>query len=188
MTTIFFTADTHFGHVNIIRYCNRPWDNVDDMNEGLIRLWNETVGPDDVVYHLGDFAMGKIADTLPIVKRLNGTIRLVPGNHDRCWPGHGKKAEKWLGRYLEAGFFDITHPQIACGIWDLCHFPFAGDHTNKDRYADWRPTDRGYPLLHGHVHDKWKINGEQINVGCDVWDYRPVEYSELCDLYHNREV
>ena len=86
---LFFTADTHFCHANIIRYCNRPFDSIEEMNETLTANWNRVVGPDDTVYHLGDFGMGTalgpngepqtLAD---IAYRLNGQIHLIVGNHD----------------------------------------------------------------------------------------------------------
>ena len=55
---IFFTSDTHFDHKNILRFCNRPWETVEEMNQGLIDNWNSVVGPDDIVFHLGDVSFG----------------------------------------------------------------------------------------------------------------------------------
>lgn len=109
MGQVFFTSDHHFGHQNIISYCARPWDSVEEMTEGLVEAWNETVHPDDLVYYLGDFAMGRIDDTLPIVGRLNGTKLLVPGNHDRCWreTTAGAKLQRWTDAYHAAGFSSI---------------------------------------------------------------------------------
>ena len=79
---IYFTSDTHFGHARIIELCARPFANVDEMNEALIQKWNAVVGPDDVVYHLGDFFMGP-KETVLLRKRLNGKIVLIKGNHDK---------------------------------------------------------------------------------------------------------
>ena len=78
---IFFTADTHWGHRNIIRYCQRPFVDVEEMNEALITNWNNTVGKDDIVFHLGDFAMGGSAEWCRLLERLNGRIYLILGNH-----------------------------------------------------------------------------------------------------------
>ena len=78
---IFFTADTHWGHRNIIRYCQRPFADVDEMNEALITNWNSTIGKDDIVFHLGDFAMGGSAEWCRLLERLNGRIYLILGNH-----------------------------------------------------------------------------------------------------------
>jgi calcineurin-like phosphoesterase family protein len=175
---VFFTADQHFGHKNIIEFCARPFEDVDHMNAALQDNWNRTVHPDDTVFVLGDFAMGKIDRTLQIVRRLNGTKFLVAGNHDRCWSPL-RKSEQWAQTYLDAGFDDVINllPGTTLSVGeDLVanHFPYQGDSQEGDRYQEWRPRDTGAVLLHGHVHTAWKWCTRQINVGVDVWDYRPV--------------
>jgi calcineurin-like phosphoesterase family protein len=103
--TVFFTSDQHYGHTNIIRFCARPFADVSAMNEALIARHNAVVGPDDDVWHLGDFVFkGDVAATLV---RLNGRHRLVAGNHDRCHPCH-RKAAREARRYLAAGFVVTT--------------------------------------------------------------------------------
>src|ERR1700744_1409385 len=90
---IYFTSDTHFGHENIIRYSNRPFKDVEHMNEELVRRWNSRVGHTDIVYHLGDVALMKGADPDSILIRLNGIIHLCPGNHDsKKTMGHSRWA------------------------------------------------------------------------------------------------
>ena len=79
---VFFTSDTHFYHANIINFCGRPFKNVEVMNETLIANWNSVVGPDDIVFHLGDFCLGGSAEWTNILNRLNGKIYLIVGNHD----------------------------------------------------------------------------------------------------------
>lgn len=79
---ILFTADTHFGHRNIIRYCNRPFYSVEEMDETLINNWNKVVDKEDVVFHLGDFAVGGAALWSNLLQRLNGKVYLIMGNHD----------------------------------------------------------------------------------------------------------
>lgn len=79
---VFFTSDTHFYHGNIIRFCNRPFKDVEMMNETIIFNWNNTVGQDDIVFHLGDFCLGGSAEWTKILDRLNGKIYLIIGNHD----------------------------------------------------------------------------------------------------------
>jgi len=108
------------------------------------------------VWMLGDFAMGKIDDTLPLASELHGHKVLLAGNHDRCWAEHGRRANGWKQRYLD-----------------------SHDH---DRYAEQRPVDRGAWLLHGHVHERWQQRGRMINVGVDAWDYRPVSEATIRDL------
>jgi len=181
-----FTADQHFGHANIIEYSGRPFGNVDEMNRALIDRWNDVVADDDEVWMLGDFAMGKIDETLPLVAELSGRKVLLTGNHDRCWPGHGRRSEGWEQRYLDAGFDEIVHGTVTLSIGEHgalgCHFPYRGDSQDRDRFVDSRPTDRGRWLLHGHVHERWLQRGRMINVGVDAWNYRPVGDEDLTRL------
>jgi calcineurin-like phosphoesterase family protein len=183
-----FTADLHIGHANIIRYSGRPFADVDEMDEALVARWNAAVAPDDEVWVLGDVAMGRIAASLEHVGRLHGHKLLVPGNHDRCWPGHGPAAvERWEPAYRDAGF-TILPPEVRTTIGDVdvrcCHFPYEGDSHDVERYAAHRPHDDGSVLMHGHVHDRWRRRGRQINVGVDVWDQRPVAEAELVALVY----
>ncbi len=176
--TRWFTADLHLGHANIIRYCDRPWPDVDAMDRGLVERWNATVADDDEVWVLGDVAMGRIDDSLQLIGALHGTKLLVPGNHDRCWPGRGEAAAEWVGRYRDAGFAEILPEVVELTVGGIavraCHFPYWGDSHDDERFGSHRPVDDGRPLLHGHVHTKWRVEGHQVNVGCDVWDLRPV--------------
>ena len=90
---MFFTSDTHFNHTNIIRFCNRPFKDVSHMNETIIANWNRVVGPEDIVFHLGDFCLGGSAEWVNVLNRLNGKIYLMaahtmtPGSFsDTCIP------------------------------------------------------------------------------------------------------
>ncbi|MDQ6909338.1 MAG: metallophosphoesterase [Actinomycetota bacterium] len=176
--TTWFTADLHLGHANIIRYCNRPFANADDMDDELIDGWNAVVADDDTVWVLGDVALGRIDHTLSLVGRLRGRKILLAGNHDRCWAGHGRRAGGWTERYLDAGFGEVRQGEVELDVTGVsalaCHFPYRGDSQDQDRYLDYRPVDRGAWLLHGHVHERWRQSGRMINVGVDVWDYQPV--------------
>lgn len=183
----FWTSDLHLGHTNIIRYCRRPFADVEKMNEGLIERWNDTVSGSDEVWVLGDFALGTIANTLPLARRLHGRKVLVTGNHDRCWEGGWHATATWVERYRDAGFDEILQGSVSVrlGTHDAvaCHLPYKGDSHDDDRFVAERPVDEGHVLLHGHVHDTWKINGRQINVGTDVWDYRPVSDDTILAEY-----
>ncbi len=181
----FFTSDSHFWHSNIIQYCNRPFDTVEQMNEMLIKYWNDTVGPEDTVYVLGDFSLAhRPVET--ILPRLNGIKHLIAGNHDHCHPLHYKKKEEKGERmrklYLDSGFKTIKLEdtiEIAGQLVKMHHMPYRHDHTKDERYANWRPKDEGGWLLHGHVHELWLKKDKQINVGVDVWDFRPVPITEI---------
>lgn len=181
--TTWFTSDWHFGHVNILEYCPQRVEylglgypaNVTDMNEALVDLWTRTVQPEDEVFFLGDFAMGKVRETIQFKYRLNGIGHLFWGNHDRPHPGvnQGEKQEEWIKVYADAGW--VTQRQdgfynFPNGLTALLnHFPYEGDSEGKDRYPGFRPEDTGFPLIHGHIHDLWRVNGRQINVGLDAW-------------------
>jgi calcineurin-like phosphoesterase family protein len=190
--TTWLTSDLHLGHANIIRYCGRPFDGVDHMDAELCRRWRERVMPDDVIWVLGDLAMGRIAESLALVAGLPGEKHLVAGNHDRCWPGNGRKAERWRSRYEEVGFVEIvTRAEIDLGeglVLPACHFPYRGDSHDEDRFDEWRPRDDGRWLLHGHVHEKWQVDGRQVNVGVDVWGFAPVEAATIRSLVTSSSV
>lgn len=190
-----FTSDHHFGHANIIKFCDRPWwrghlhpptPDVDAMNEALVEFWNETVAPGDVVYYVGDFAMGPKDTVTKIAPRLNGEVHLILGNHDR--PYRGKKGgEKYDGLYYSAGFETIQSELMFEG-YRINHFPYTVDFERRpggDKFSGMRPTRDGTPLIHGHVHDSWPepLNGDdQIHVCIDVWDYRPVNFDTIREM------
>jgi calcineurin-like phosphoesterase family protein len=179
--TVWFTADQHFGHNNIIKYTGRPFVNAYEMDEEIIRRHNLVVQPDDQVWHVGDFTFNERC-ILGLLSRLNGHHRLIVGNHDRCHPCH-KHSESRRRHYVKYGFEWVktgglirTDPRI----W-VTHMP-AGDGADL-RYPEWRPDPTQYEwLLHGHNHDRWKINGHMINVGVDQWDFTPVSWQTLCEI------
>ena len=115
----FFTADTHFGHKNIINYCERPFSSVEEMDQTLITNWNMVVSECDVVYHLGDFVFGCPER---IRKRLNGRIFLILGNHD-------KFGKKWHS--LFEGVFQIHEYKNII----MCHYPIR--YWNRSHYNSW---------------------------------------------------
>lgn len=185
----FFTSDTHFGHERIISLCNRPFSSVEEMNEVMIERWNSVVKPSDKVYHFGDVALGKIAESLPLVGRLNGYKVLIPGNHDRIFSAEKQRQrERFFPEYMK--FFDFINAELSSiSINDrmvlMSHFPYSGDSHGEDRHADKRPVDNGFPLIHGHVHDSWKINGRMFNVGVDVNNFTPVSEDEIASWLRN---
>ncbi len=187
--TVWFTSDTHFGHANIIKFCGRPWDSVEEMNEGIIERWNSVVDKDDTVFHLGDVALGPIHDSLALIKRLNGYKYLVPGNHDRCWSHWGHKNDyqrnRWEEAYRDVGF-DILDEYVELSFGNgwrvgMCHLPYDGDSQEEARYAKLRPTP-GLPLIHGHIHTTDRARSmDQFHVGMDAWRYYPVHEDVIMD-------
>jgi len=183
---IYFSSDGHHGHANIIKFCSRPYKDVNEMNELLIHNWNSVVRPDDEVYYLGDFSLtrGVVERTAP---RLLGKKYLIPGNHDHCHPAH-KKGRKNLPEqvkfYENHGFtvlpihYHMDIPEI--GQVNLCHMPYKGDYTDE-RYTEYRMENDGNWLLCGHVHEKWFHKERMINVGVDVHDFKPVALEWLVE-------
>lgn len=187
---IFFSSDHHFGHTNVIKYSNRPFESVHEMNSRLIQYWNETVTAEDTIYYLGDFSMSYkwVQECAP---HLVGNIIFVTGNHDACFDRHNFKKLRQPGQYLK--YFKEVHHDIILplelnGILtnvQLCHFPFHASEEGYGfniRYPDHRPDNRGQTLLHGHVHNLWKKKGRCVNVGVDVWNYRPVSLQQIADV------
>ena len=180
---IWFTSDHHFGHANIIKYCNRPFSNTHEMNVAMEAAWNRVVAVDDVVYYLGDFAMN--VRLVPfLVQRLNGTKILIPGNHDKCWQKKDA-TNRWHRHYLDAGFESIEQSlqlEIARVSVLLNHLPYRNEADPNQRYFDQRPVDDGGWLVHGHVHDRWKVSGRQINVSVEVWNFEPVGLESIAAI------
>ena len=188
----FVTSDTHFGHSNIIKYAERPFAHVDQMNGEMIRRWNRTVGPVDVVVHLGDLALGQLERTLPLTSALNGTRYLVPGNHDRVSSVNrgGRNIERFRSAYEDAGWIildEVVEAEVGGRPFLLSHFPYAGDSHDKsgegvvDRYAAARPVDTGLPLVHGHTHRGPARHGHEFEAGVDIHDFTPVAAGAIAD-------
>lgn len=173
----FLTSDLHFWHKNVIDFCNRPWANVEDMNHGLITLWNSVVGKRDRVLILGDMFFCGSQKIKEIMPQLNGYKELYLGNHDWGKIKAPRAAEFGFSNVLTSGRIetqDVT--------FNLSHFPYTGDHMEEERFKEHRLPDDGNWLLHGHVHTLWKVRGKQINVGVDVWNWKPVHLDELIKL------
>jgi calcineurin-like phosphoesterase family protein len=190
--TTFFTADLHLGHANLVDHLSprrqAAFGTVERMDEALLERWNDVVRPEDTVWVLGDLDMHGKPANLAKVAGLHGTKLLVAGNHDACWAG---VRDSWRHRetYLAAGFaavLDFARTTLPAVQPDrprprvlLSHFPYDGDHTDEDRFEQFRLRDHGVPLLHGHVHEAYRerrsaLGTWGINVGVDVWDWAPV--------------
>ncbi len=171
---VFFTADTHFGNRSLIHYCGRPFKDAQEMEQELIRRWNETVPEDGVVFHLGDFAHGPAGHWSEILQQLNGTIHLIAGNHDMTTAK--KMGLENFSSVRQQRFIEVDGQKIY-----LNHYPFlcyGGSYDNV-----WQ--------LFGHVHSGPRANTGldhprlrmlyplQYDVGVDNNDYRPVSFAEV---------
>ncbi len=176
---------TTFGHENVIGYCDRPYLNAHEMNVDMVEKWNSVVKPEDTVYYLGDFSMS--THNIHIVSKLNGNVLLLPGNHDRSFNYLDKKQSSLPQRrklYYDAGFKKILEQPTSIKVGDydvlLSHFPYFEDHSEFNiRYKEYRPKDNGQFLLHGHIHQNWLKKSRQINVGVDVWGFKPVSENTI---------
>lgn len=176
MQKTFFTSDTHFFHKNIIKYENRPFDNVHEMNEQLIKNWNERVSLIDNVYILGDFSFGKPEETAEVLSRLNGNKYLIRGNHDYSRLVNHDLVQQhfvWIKDYYE---LRINGLSIA-----LFHFPIL----------IWDKQDYNSLHFYGHIHSGTHRGVAELknayNVGMDVNNLAPVELEEiLCFIKDDR--
>lgn len=191
---IWFTSDLHFGHTNILGYCDRPFDTVEEMDVAFIDRWNWVVEPDDEVWVLGDWSLGgNFQRSLGYVAGLNGRKILLPGNHDKNWKGRPKRVDDSV--YLNAGFSRVVHGdlgvvefQVAGHDVLLSHFPYGPAGRYDHRYSAWHPTNEGKFLLHGHVHSTEKMFGpNEIHVGVDAWNYFPASEEEIGALINQAD-
>lgn len=192
---LWLTADLHLGHRNIITYSGRPFADVEAMNLGLMREWNQTISDTDVVLCLGDMAMGMISETLPLYKSMKGRKILVVGNHDRCYPKGYRDPDYWREIYQGVGFEEIYFELelfTPKGLVYVNHIPYRSFDPGHTRSAYEAkkcivPEDHGVPMFCGHVHEKWKTQRSlkgtpMVNVGVDVWGLRPVHISEALEV------
>jgi calcineurin-like phosphoesterase family protein len=168
--TIFFTSDTHFGHANIIHYCNRPFDNADEMNEAMIKVWNETVSPNDEVFHLGDVAFMPFGKLNQLLRRLNGSIHLCLGNHDGMVE---RNAQALLNDGKIRSIQNYRELRIESELFVLFHY---GQRV-------WNGSHKGSVHLYGHSHGILPPFGKSVDVGVDCKEitpeYRPISLDEI---------
>jgi calcineurin-like phosphoesterase family protein len=180
----FFTSDTHFGHANIIKYCNRPFASVEEMDNILIHNWNSVVRPEDTVYHLGDFAVGG-GPAAPYLRRLNGTIYFCLGNHDKRL--RFIKAYLDIELELQDHFAEIylNDDKVKFGIPNLREVTVEKQDIVLCHYAMkvWNGSHKGSWQLYGHSHGTLPDdpNSLSCDVGVDCWNYFPVSMEQLRD-------
>lgn len=179
---IWFTSDLHFYHKNIIKYSDRPFDNIYHMNDVLVDNWNSVIGVNDLVYYLGDFAFCSKKWATEMCSKLNGEKILIKGNHDGS-----------TQRMLDIGFKEVYNKlelNIAGEKVLLCHYPYkgveaeereqhVGEENREEKLRNKRPDDNGEWLLHGHIHNYWKFKGRMINMSTEMWNYTPVSLKTI---------
>jgi len=158
---MWFTADTHFGHAGARALYRRPFASVAEMDRGMVERWNATVGPEDEVWHLGDFALGMPGEALArLLDALPGRKHLILGNND---PPVTAELPGWasVGHYMEMSVEGV-------GLV-LCHYAFRS----------WNRMGKDWWNLHGHSHGRLKPLPRQADVGVDAWEFRPVSVAEI---------
>lgn len=199
--TVFFTADTHFGHANIVERFNRGnglFKSIQHHDALIQQHWFETVTDDDDVYVLGDIALGVLEESLKKFEILPGRKFLVPGNHDRIISLEGaEKVKKNKPFYENVGFTvleETVHYNVPTVYGDqevlLSHFPYAVTEfeNTADRWKKVRPINAGLPLIHGHTHSTNQFNPVEpleFHVGVDANNFTPVALTEIQDWLVN---
>jgi calcineurin-like phosphoesterase family protein len=174
MPSVFLVSDTHFGHAGVCKFLRddgtklRPWDNPDEMDEEMVKRWNETVRPNDKVYHLGDVVINRKA--LGIMRRLNGDKVLIRGNHDIF------RDDEYRQHFRELRAYHVMNGMI------LSHIPI---HTDS--------LGRFGVNIHGHLHANrvkylptWRIDDTRIDpryhcVCVEQTDFRPILFEDVIE-------
>ena len=171
----YWVADTHFYHANALKFDHSPHGDIIERNEAIIKDWNQLVGAEDTVFHLGDFAFmpadqrkdPKKVEALcnDVLDRLNGKIILIEGNHEQAVMRFPSVMSRFaaIHNYLEV----FVGSQRIC----MSHYPFH----------EWNQMHRGAYMLHGHTHtkDTYDKKYKLCNVGIMNWDYKPVSYDQI---------
>lgn len=167
---VYFTSDLHLGHSNIIKLCNRPFSDSGEMDEALIKNWNNVVTNGDTVYIIGDLIFraqeNKVEEYLA---RLKGKKHLIIGNHDRTWINQ-IDINKYFKSVENMQIIVTNHGKIT-----LCHYPMM--------------SFEGKYLIYGHIHGNksdsyWsllKAMDNALNAGVEINNYKPMSFDELIE-------
>jgi len=160
---IYVTSDTHFNHLKIIEYCNRPFTNIEDMNNVMINNWNSIVKENDKVVHLGDFGFGGGEELSEICAKLNGHKMLIKGNHDN------RKTNEW---WKNTGFNDVLDGGfIYKEFYLMSHKPLF--INEKSAFIN----------LHGHIHQNKMEGSQYYNVCVEHHNYTPIALNDIIKGY-----
>lgn len=188
--TIWFTSDQHFGHANIIRYCNRPFASMAEMDDALVDDWNRVVASRDMVYHLGDFTLAGPEQAAAYFRRLNGYITMVtpPWHHDARWVRGLHILDTRTGTLTHAlPLLLLTLKKHGSGKHPmrvtLCHYPLE----------EWEAKHHGAWHLHGHSHGVKDPSRTApiLDVGVDnafllFGQHRPFAFEEVAKIMESR--
>lgn len=154
----FFTSDEHYNHKNIIKYCNRPFNSIEEMNEVIIKKHNEVVNKKDRVIHAGDFCF---EFPMNYIKRLNGEHTFIRGCHDN-----------WMSKWYR----DIWQKTIDDNHIVVCHYSMRV--WPRSHYNSWQ--------LYGHSHSGLEPVGKQWDISVDNNNFYPVSYEQIVQIMKDR--
>ena len=183
--TTFFTADHHFGHTNIIKFCKRPFSSTKEMDDNLIDAWNHVVSEKDVVYHLGDFTLFGAGKFVDYASQLNGRIRIVPGGHDFRWLKQVTALEATSRSGYQVIILDplvsLSLPKVFNNKYSqiivLCHFAMRV----------WDRSHHGAYHLYGHSHGTLPNKGRSLDVGVDTNNFYPYSLDEIHQILQKEQ-
>ena len=169
---IYYTADLHLNHQAVIRYCNRPFETVEEMNETIVSNWNKTVNKNDDVYIVGDVIF-KLKSDMPLyLDRMNGTKHLITGNHDK----QTLKKKQFTEQFASIDEYLVIDDQNRKVV--LFHYPII----------EWDGCFRGAYHIYGHIHNSnntanmvMKTIPNAFNAGVDLNDFSPQTLSQLIE-------
>lgn len=163
MSQVFFISDMHFGHANIIKYENRPFTNVDEMDNTLISNWNKAVGKGDKVFILGDVSFYNKEKTKSILVMLNGNKILILGNHDK---------DRSLAWWRETGLDEVyQYPIVYNDFYILSHEPV------------YLSENMPYANIHGHTHHLKYADRQFFNVSVECIGYTPISFDKVKEQF-----
>lgn len=183
MNNNWFTSDIHFSHKNIIKYSNRPFNDIEEMNEHIIKSWN-VIKDGHTLWSLGDFAFCNIDKILQILEKAKSNrfnLNMILGNHD-------KEIIKNRRLLIESGYVKeiLSYKEITINNQFICLFHYGQRVWNKSHHGSWQ--------LFGHSHGTLPPLGKSVDVGLDsAWitgksEYRPYNFDEIKQFMNNREI
>lgn len=183
MPEVRFVGDAHLGHAKVAGV--RGFATAEAHDQAVLRALHKVARPDTIWWWLGDVAFNGWRDRIGVIRSIPGVHHLVLGNHDRAFPAHSQ-AHNYIADYMTV----FASVQLAARLsYDgqgllLSHFPLSGDHTETDRYEQWRLPDLGKPVIHGHTHSTERLSRSpkgtlQIHAGLDAWGLKPPTLAQL---------
>lgn len=158
-----FTADEHYGHSNALKYCKRPFEDVNEMDNTIIRNHNEVVSQEDTVIHAGDFTLAKKQTAYEYINKLNGNHIFLNGSHDKWLKGNKNINQIWE-KYFDKQMIVVCH--YALKVWPCSHY-------------------NSY-LLYGHSHGKLEPEGKSWDIGVDNNNFYPVSLEKIKEIMDTR--